>query len=166
MASKGVQEAVGKGESGAELAGRRLTLFHEAPFWPACPMNKTLSRNVLYHKATWNADVHKSVTKPHTNRHWVGTVPFAALIVVGFVHKLFTTGFMSPAACAGAWEQLYFVSRFFPTFAANFASKIPCPAAKLRTAERRSNSTAGKSRIDAVSRASVFPSLMVIIITQ
>jgi hypothetical protein len=88
------------------------------------------------------------------------------MIVVGFVHKLFTTGFMSPAACAGAWEQPFFVSRFFPTIAANFTSKIPCSAAKLRTAERWRILILKKSRIDAVSRAIVFLGLMIVTVAQ
>jgi hypothetical protein len=49
METLGVQEAVGNGEAGAGLAGRRLTLFHESPFLTAKLMSKSLSRNGLHH---------------------------------------------------------------------------------------------------------------------
>jgi hypothetical protein len=49
METLGVQEAVGNEETAADLAGRRLTLFHNSPFRAAKLMGKTLSRNALHH---------------------------------------------------------------------------------------------------------------------
>jgi hypothetical protein len=49
METLGVQEAVGNEEAAADLAGRRLTLFHDSPFWAAKLMGKALSRNALHH---------------------------------------------------------------------------------------------------------------------